>query len=339
MRTVIIPAFGLDALRFEDRPSPVPGAGQVLVGVRAVSLNYRDLMVARGQYNPKMPLPRVPCSDCAGEVLALGDGVMSVRVGDRVCGTFFQDWDTGEQTDATAKSALGGAIDGVLAEQVLLSERGVIPIPNGFSFEEAATLPCAGVTAWNAVAGWGRDFSVGGKTVLVQGTGGVSMFALQFAKALGATVLVTSGSDDKLAKALALGAEAGVNSKQSPDWDWAAWAKFQTNGVGVDLVVEVGGAGTLDQSVKAVRPGGRIALIGVLAGGTTFNPLPMMMKGVSLCGIYVGNRATFAELGRFLDGSGTRPVIDRVFAFDQFAEAFKHLESASHFGKVVIRMG
>jgi len=336
MKTVVIPAFGLDALRFEDRPSPVPGAGQVLVGVRAVSLNYRDLLVARGQYNPKMPLPRVPCSDCAGEVLAVGDGVASVRVGDRVCGTFFQDWDAGEQTDATAKSALGGAIDGVLAKQVVLNEHGVIPFPAHFSFEEAATLPCAGVTAWNAVAGWGRDFSVGGKTVLVQGTGGVSMFALQFAKAHGAKVLATSGSDEKLAKAVALGADAGVNYKTTPDW--AAWAKSMTGGVGVDLVVEVGGAGTLEQSVKAVRPGGRIALIGVLAGGSTFNPLPMMMKGVTLRGIYVGSRARFAEMARFLDGSGTRPVIDRGYPFDQFAEAFRHLEGASHFGKVVIRV-
>ncbi len=337
MRAVVIPAFGLDALKFEDRPAPVPGAGQVLVSVRAVSLNYRDLLVARGQYNPKMPLPRVPCSDCAGEVLAVGDGGTSVRAGDRVCGTFFQDWDSGEQTDATAKSALGGAIDGVLAEQVVLNERGVIPFPAHFSFEEAATLPCAGVTAWNAVAGWGRGFSAVGKTVLVQGTGGVSVFALQFAKALGAKVLATSGSDAKLAKALALGADAGVNYKTTPDW--AAWVKAQTNGVGVDLVVEVGGAGTLDQSVKAVRPGGRIALIGVLAGGSTFNPLPMMMKGVTVRGIYVGSRAVFAELTAFLVAHPIHPTIDRVFAFDQFAEAFKHLESASHFGKVVIRVG
>lgn len=336
MRAVLIPAFGLDALRFDDRPAPVPGPGQVLVGVGAVSLNYRDLLVARGQYNPKMPLPRIPCSDCAGEVLAVGEGVTSVRVGDRVCGTFFQDWDSGGQTDATAKSALGGAIDGVLAEQVVLGERGVIPVPNGFSFEEAATLPCAGVTAWNAVAGW-PGFAVAGKTVLVQGTGGVSMFALQFAQALGAKVLVTSGSDEKLVKALALGADAGANYKTTPDW--AAWTKSRTNGTGVDLVVEVGGAGTLDQSVKAVRPGGRIALIGVLAGGSTFNPLPMMMKGVTLRGIYVGSRALFADLNAHLAAHPTKPVIDRVFAFDQFAEAFEHLEAASHFGKVVIRVG
>jgi NADPH:quinone reductase-like Zn-dependent oxidoreductase len=336
MRAVVIPAFGLDSLKIEDRPAPVPGAGQVLVGVKAVSLNYRDLLVAKGQYNPKMPLPRVPCSDCAGEVLAVGEGVSSVKAGDRVCGTFFQGWESGDLTDAASKSALGGAIDGVLAEQVVLSDHGVIPFPAGFSFEEAATLPCAGVTAWNAITNW-PGFTLAGKTVLVQGTGGVSMFALQFAKALGATVLATSGNDDKLAKALALGADAGVNYKQTPDW--AAWAKSQTNGVGVDLVVEVGGAGTLEQSVKAVRAGGRIALIGVLAGGSTFNPLPMMMKGVTLRGIYVGSRATFADLNKHLAAHPTKPVIDRVFAFDQPAEAFKHLEAASHFGKVVIRVG
>lgn len=336
MRTVIIPAFGLDSLRVEDRPAPVPGAGQVLVGVKAVSLNYRDLLVAKGQYNPRMPLPRIPCSDCSGEVLAVGDGVMSVKVGDRVCGTFFQNWESGDLTDAAGKSALGAALDGVLAEQVVLSPRGVVPMPAGFTFEEAATLPCAGVTAWNAVAGW-PGFDVRGKTVLVQGTGGVSIFALQFAKALGARVLATSGNFDKLAKALALGADAGVNYKETPDW--AAWAKSLTGGAGVDLVVEVGGAGTLEQSVKAVKPGGRIALIGVLAGGSTFNPLPMMMKGVTLRGIFVGSRAQFADLNTHLAAHPAKPVIDHVFAFDQFAAAFQHLEGASHFGKVVVRVG
>lgn len=336
MRAVVLPSFGLDALKVEDRPAPVPAAGQVLVGVKAVSLNYRDLLVARGQYNPRMPRPRIPCSDCAGEVLAVGAGVESVRVGDRVCGTFFQDWQSGEMTDAAAKSALGGAIDGVLAEQVVLNESGVIRIPDYLCFEEAATLPCAGVTAWNGLRGWGMDFNAEGTTVLLQGTGGVSVFALQIAKALGMKALITSGSDDKLAKALAMGADAGVNYKTTPDW--AAWAKSQTSGVGVDLVVEVGGAGTLDQSVKAVRTGGRIALIGVLAGGSTFNPLPMMMKGVTLRGIYVGNRATFADLNRHLAAHPMKPVIDRVFDFAQSAEAFKHLEGAGHFGKVVVRV-
>jgi NADPH:quinone reductase-like Zn-dependent oxidoreductase len=334
MRTAIIPQFGLDHLTLADRPEPTPGPGQVLVAVKAVSLNYRDLLVARGQYNPRMPLPRVPCSDAAGEVLAVGDGALSVKPGDRVCGTFFQDWGDGPLTEAAGKSALGGAIDGVLAEQVLFNECGVVPIPPHLSFEEAATLPCAAVTAWNALT---TDFDPAGKTVLLQGTGGVSVFALQFAVALGAKVLITSGSDDKLKRALRMGATNGVNYIQTPDWE--KWTRLQADGVGVDLVVEVGGAGTLDRSVKATRPGGRIALIGVLAGGGGFDPLPLMMKGITLRGIYVGSRATFQAMNAAIAEHALRPVIDRVFAFDDFPAAFRHLESASHFGKVVVRVG
>ncbi len=334
MRSAIIPQFGLDHLTFADRAEPTPGPGQVLVAVKAVSLNYRDLLVTRGQYNPRMPLPRVPCSDAAGEVQAVGDTVRSVAPGDRVCGTFFQDWADGPLTDAAGKSALGGALDGVLAEQVLLNECGVAHVPPHLSYEEAATLPCAAVTAWNALT---TDFDPAGKTVLLQGTGGVSVFALQFAVALGAKVLITSGSDDKLKRALRMGAADGVNYKITPDWE--KWVRQQTNGVGVDLVVEVGGAGTLDRSVKATRPGGRIALIGVLAGGSGFDPLPLMMKGITLRGIYVGNRAMFEAMSATISKHAIRPVIDRVFDLDDYQSAFRHLESASHFGKVVIRVG
>jgi NADPH:quinone reductase-like Zn-dependent oxidoreductase len=334
MLSAIIPAFGLEHLTVVKRPDPTPGAGQVVVAVKAVSLNYRDLLVATGKYNPKMPLPRVPCSDCAGEVLAVGDNVLSVKPGDRVCGNFFQNWTAGPLTDAVAKSALGGAIDGVLAERVVLNESGVVPIPSHLSFDEAATLPCAAVTAWNALT---TDFDPAGKTVLLQGTGGVSVFALQFAVPLGAKVLITSGSDDKLARAMSVGATAGVNYKSSPEWE--KWARQQTNGEGVDLVVEVGGAGTLDRSVKATRAGGRIALIGVLAGGSTFDPLPLMMKGVTLRGIYVGSRAMFERMNAAVETHAIHPVIDRVFAFDDVREAFRHLETAGHFGKVVVRVG
>jgi NADPH:quinone reductase-like Zn-dependent oxidoreductase len=333
MKAVVIPKFGLDQLQLVQQSDPQLGPGQVLVRVRAVSLNYRDLMVVKGQYNPKMPLPRVPCSDAAGEVLAVGDNVVSVKVGDRVCGTFFQDWEDGPISDATGKSALGGALDGVLAEHVLFRERGVVAMPTGWSFEEAATLPCAAVTAWNALT---TNFAPQGKSVLVQGTGGVSLFALQFAKALGARVLITSSSDEKLARAKALGADDGVNYATTPDWE--AWARQATNGIGVDLVVEVGGAGTLDRSVKAVRTGGQIALIGVLAGGSSFNPLAMMMKSVTLRGIFVGSRHMFREMNRLLETENLRPVVDRVFAPTEFREAFLYLEQAKHFGKVVIRL-
>lgn len=333
MRAYVIPSFGLDKLTLVDRPDPSPGPGQVLVRVRAVSLNYRDLMVAKGQYNPKMPLPRVPCSDAAGEVVAVGDGVTDCKPGDRVCGIFMQGWDDGPLTDAAARSALGGDIDGVLAERVVLSATGVVPMPSHLSFEEAATLPCAAVTAWHALT---TGFDPAGKTVLLQGTGGVSVFALQFAKALGARVLITSGSDDKLARAKALGADAGTNYKTDPDWD--KWARQQTGGAGVDLVVEVGGAGTMERSIKATRHGGRIALIGVLAGGSGFNPVGLLMKGIAVQGIFVGSRAMFRSMNQLIERTKLKPVIDAVFPFEKAADAYRHLEAAGHFGKVVIKV-
>lgn len=330
MRSWVIPAFGIENLTRIDRPDPTPGPGEVLVRVRAVSLNYRDLMMVCGQYNPKLPFPRVPCSDAAGEVVAVGPDVSSVKPGDRVASCFFQDWDDGPITDAAARSALGGELDGVLAERVVLKEFGVIPIPARLSFEAAATLPCAALTAWNALT---TNYDVAGKTVLILGTGGVSIFALQFAHAKGAKVLATSGSDGKLARVLALGAAAGVNYKTTPDWD--KWAKAESNG-GVDLVVEVGGAGTLDKSVKALKPGGTIALIGVLAGGTGFNPLPLMMKSGTLRGIFVGSRAMFRAMNRFVEDTRLDPVVDRVFPFADAPAAYQHLAAAGHFGKVVI---
>jgi NADPH:quinone reductase-like Zn-dependent oxidoreductase len=328
---VIRNGFGLDNLAFEDRPDPTPGPGQVVMRTRAASLNFRDLLIAKGQYNPRLPMPRVLGSDGAGEVVAVGSGVTRYRPGDRVVSCFFQDWTDGPISDKAARSALGGERDGVLAEQVVLEEKGVVPLPEGLSFEEAATLPCAALTAWHALtlAGAGP-----GKTVLLLGTGGVSIFALQFAKALGARPLITSGHDDKLARALGLGAAAGTNYRTNPDWE--KWAREQTAGVGVDQVVEVGGAGTLDRSVKAVRVGGHVSLIGVLAGGGTFNPITVLMKAVTLQGIFVGSRAMFEDMNRVIVGKGVRPVIDRTFAFEQAADTFRYLESGSHFGKVVV---
>jgi NADPH:quinone reductase-like Zn-dependent oxidoreductase len=331
---VIRNGFGLDNLGFEDRPEPAPGPGQVAVRVRATSLNYRDLLMAKGQYNPRLPMPRVPGSDGAGEVVAVGGGVTKFKPGDRVIGCFFQDWADGPITAKAAGSALGGERDGVLAEQVVLEEKGVVPLPAGLSFEEAATLPCAALTAWHAL----KDGGAGpGKTVLLQGTGGVSVFALQFAAALGARPLITSGHDDKLARALGMGAVAGTNYRTNPDWD--KWAREQTGGVGVDQVVEVGGAGTLERSVKAARFGGHISLIGVLSGGGTFNPITVLMKAVTVQGIFVGSRSMFEDMNRFITEKGIRPVIDRVFPFDKAADAFRHLESGTHFGKVVVKVG
>ena len=325
--------FGLENLHHLDRPDPTPGPGQVLVRVRAASLNYRDLLIVKGQYNPRLAFPRVLGSDGAGEVVAVGDGVTNWKPGDRAIGCFFQNWADGPITDAAMKSSLGSDRDGVLSELVAFEQNGLVPLPAGLSFEEAATLPCAALTAWNALtrAGCGP-----GKTVLLQGTGGVSIFALQFARALGATAIITSGHDEKLARAKTLGADAGTNYRTNPDWD--KWARQQTGGAGVDIVVEVGGAGTLERSIKAVRTGGYIALIGVLTGAGSFNPMLVLMKAVTLQGVFVGSREMFAAMNATIAAKGIRPVIDRVVPFAEAGDAFRHLESGSHFGKVVVTM-
>lgn len=328
---VIQNGFVFENLVVTDRPEPAPGPRQVVVRVRAASLNYRDLMIAKGQYNPKLPLPRVLGSDGAGEVVAVGPGVTRWAVGDKVVGCFFQGWAGGPVTEAATKTALGGDRDGMIAELALLDEDGLVPLPGTLSFEEAATLPCAAVTAWHALTAGGCG---PGKTVLLQGTGGVSIFALQFAKALGARVLITSGSDDKLARALEMGADAGTNYKTAPDWD--KWARAQAGGEGVDLVVEVGGAGTLERSTRAARMGGFVALIGVLAGGAAFNPMAVLMRSITLRGIYVGSRALFEDMNRLVVGEGVRPIVDRVFPLADAVGAMRYLESGSHFGKVVV---
>jgi NADPH:quinone reductase-like Zn-dependent oxidoreductase len=326
-------AFGLENLSVVDRPDPTPGPGQVVVRVRAASLNFRDLLLARGTYNPKLAFPRVLGSDAAGEVTAVGAGVTRWKPGDRVANAFLPNWHDGPISDAVAKPTYGSDVDGVFAELIAVDAGGLVPVPDHLTFEEAATLPCAAVTAWNALTAAPTG---PGTTVLLQGTGGVSIFALQLAKALGARVLITSGHDEKLARALALGADAGTNYRTNPDWD--KWARQQTGGTGVDVVVEVGGAGTLDRSLKAVRTGGHVALIGVLAGGTAFNPIGVLMKAVRLQGVFVGSRAMFEAMNRVVTEKQIRPVIDRVFPLTDGAAAIKYLESGSHFGKVVLKM-
>jgi NADPH:quinone reductase-like Zn-dependent oxidoreductase len=334
---VIRDGFGFDHLTHEDRPDPVPSPGQVLVRVRAASLNYRDLLVARGEYNPKLPLPRVLGSDGAGEVVAVGERVTKWKPGDRVIGCFFQDWIRGQLTEKAARSALGADRDGVLAELVAFEEEGLVRVPRHLSYEEAATLPCAGVTAMHALLVAEQDNGVpAGSTVLVQGTGGVSVFALQLAKALGARVLLTTRSPTKAKRALELGADAVCVTSDTPDWD--RWAREQTGKVGVDLVVEVGGAGTMEKSLRAVRHGGDIALIGVLAGPGAFNPILAVMKGVTVLGIFVGSRDDFELLNDELSTHQIHPVIDRVFPFVEARAAFDHLASGGHVGKVVIAL-
>ncbi len=309
--------FGFDALKLVEREAPSAGPGEVVVRMRAASLNYRDLLVVRGQYNPRMPLPRVPLSDGAGEVVEVGAGVNEWKTGDRVAGCFFQDWAAGPLTDRAAKSALGGAIDGVAAELAAFRREGLVRVPGHLSWQEAATLPCAALT------------------VLTLGTGGVSLFALQFAKLAGARVIITSGQDDKLARALELGADAGINYRSQPEWDRRV--RELTGGEGVDQVVELGGAGTLPLSMRAVRTGGRINLIGVLSGAAgEVNPLPAVMRGLTMQGIYVGSRAMFEVMNRALELHKVHPVIDRSFAWQDLPSALSYMESAQHLGKIVL---
>jgi NADPH:quinone reductase-like Zn-dependent oxidoreductase len=325
--------FGIDNLKPMERPDPKPGAGQVLLKMRAWSLNFRDLMLVKGLYNPKLRLPFIPLSDGVGEIVAAGEGVTRVKAGDRVAGIFMQKWIEGEPSEAKGKSALGGAIPGLLAEYVVLDQEGVVQVPAHLTDEEAATLPCAAVTAWHALVAAGGVQA--GDTVLTQGTGGVSLFAVQFARLLGARVIATSSSDAKLARVKQLGAAEGINYKTIPEW--GKRVRELTDGIGVDHVVEVGGAGTLGESLTAVRMGGRISLIGVLSGVGQVNPLPILMKNVRVQGIFVGSRVMFEAMNKAIAQHRLQPVVDRVFAFDEVQAALRHMESGAHFGKIVIK--
>jgi len=331
MRAGQISSFGVDSLEFVERPALQPAPGEVLVRVHAISFNYRDLMVVKGLYNPKMKLPRIPCSDGAGVISAVGEGVTQWKQGDRVAGIFMQNWLDGPLTPAKSIGALGGDIDGMLAEYVVLKETGLVRLPAHLSSEEAATLPCAAVTAWNALA-------IGnvkpGATVLILGTGGVSIFALQFARLMGARVLGVSSSSDKLARACSLGLAAGLNYREDPDWD--RWALDQTGGEGVDLVVEVGGLGTLPRSLKALRTGGIIAQIGVLTGTSEPLPLPLILhKQARIQGIYVGSRRDFEEMNNAIALAALRPVYES-FPWSQARDVLARMEAAGHFGKLVL---
>jgi NADPH:quinone reductase-like Zn-dependent oxidoreductase len=323
---------GIEAVQAGERPDPKPGSGEILIKVRAVSLNYRDLAVARGGYGKGVKENVIPCSDGAGEVMDIGPGVTRVAVGDRVAGIFMQSWLSGGSSEEKAQSAMGGAIDGMLAEQVVLHQDGVVKFPDHLTYEEAATLPCAAVTAWNALAFTGNLRA--GENVLIQGTGGVSIFALQFSKLFGARVIGTSSSDDKLARAATFGLDDGINYRTTPDWEKPA---RQLTGTGVDHIVEVGGAGTLEKSMKAVRYGGTITLIGVLTGGSgEVNPRLILMRNIRLQGIYVGSREMFEAMNRAIALHKLRPVVDRVFPFAEAPAAYQHMESGAHFGKIVI---
>ena len=326
---------GIDALALVDRPEPKPTAGQVLIQVKATSLNYRDLLVAAGSYGAGQKYPLIPLSDGAGEVVAVGEGVTRVKIGDRVAGIFFQDWIYGSLTKEKMKSDLGGGINGMLAEYVVLHQDGLVILPHHLSYVEGATLPCAAVTAWHGLVTKGNIRA--GDSILLLGTGGVSIFALQFAKIHGARAIITSSSDEKLAQAKQLGADETINYKTTPDWEKQVYQL--SDRTGVDHVVEVGGAGTLPKSLQAVRIGGRISLIGVLSGrGNEIDPMPILFKSLTVQGIYVGSREIFEAMNQAMQQHQIKPIIDRVFPFTEAREAYHYLKSAAHFGKVVISL-
>lgn len=324
---------GFDALTAVERPNLTPKAGEVLVRVRAVSLNYRDLIVLRGAKARKQPL--IPVSDGAGEVIAVGAGVTRLRAGDRVAAAFFPNWQSGLLSDAHHASALGGGQDGMLAEQVVLPEHACLKLPAAVSFAAAATLPCAGVTAYHAL--FHAASLKPGQTVLLQGTGGVSIFCLQLARAAGAQVIITSSSADKRARAQKLGAAHTLDYKADPKWGESA--KQLTQGQGVDLVVDVGGPDTFDQSVAALRYGGSMSILGVLTGTQgKINTYAVFHKMLRVAGVYVGSIAMFEELLAALEHNRIEPVIDRSFRFEEARAAYEYLASAQHFGKVVITL-
>lgn len=335
MKAYSLKAFGLDQLALGDQPEPTPGPRQVLLKMRAASLNYRDLLMVKGQYNPKQPLPLVPLSDGVGEVVALGEGVERVAEGDRVCPIFAQGWLSGEPTKAKIRTTLGGPLHGTLTEYMVVDAESVVRVPKHLTDAEAASLPCAAVTAWSALVTLSGVKP--GDVVLTQGTGGVSIFAVQVAKMLGARVIATSSSPAKLERVLELGASDGINYVKTPDWGKAA--KGLTGGDGVDHVIEVGGGKTLEQSLRAVRPGGTISIIGVLSGiATDLNLLPILMQNIRLQGVLVGHRESFEALSRAITVSQLRPVIDRVFPYSEALAALRHLESGAHFGKICIQI-
>jgi NADPH:quinone reductase-like Zn-dependent oxidoreductase len=324
----------LDGLAMVVRDQPRPGPGQVLVRVRATTLNFRDLAVVTGNYfGGSVKRDLIPLSDGAGEVAEIGEGVTRFAVGNRVAGTFFQTWVDGRPPRMLA--ALGSPLDGMLAEYVVLHEDGLVAVPEHLGWEQAAALPCAGVTAWNALMV--HDRVRPGETVLLLGTGGVSILALQFARLAGARVIITSGSDEKLERARAMGADAGINYKRTPAWDAAVLE--HTVGAGVDHVVEVGGAGTLARSINATGFGGQVSLIGVLSGreGDT-SPHGLMLKSARMQGIFVGNRVMFEGMIRAITLNGVQPVVDRAFPFDEARQAFELMAAGGHFGKIAITL-
>jgi NADPH:quinone reductase-like Zn-dependent oxidoreductase len=333
MRRYEFASFGLDQLKIVERDDPRPGPGEVVLDVEAFSLNYRDLLVVKGSYNPNITLPATPASDAAGTIAATGEGVSRIRSGDRVMTHFISDWIDGPFEKRYVGSTLGVPGPGVAAEKVLLPERAVVRTPKGSDAVSASTLPIAALTAWNALVTEGRLSP--DQWVLTLGTGGVSVFVIQIAKAMGARVIVTSSSDEKLERARALGADVGINYKKSPRWDKDVLDA--TKGQGADIVVETGGIGTMSTSLKAARAAGLVAVLGGVTGLTgEVNIAPLTMKRLRVLGILVDSRANFEKLVSFLDEHPLKPAIDRTFPFEELPAALRHMEAGAHFGKIVV---
>jgi NADPH:quinone reductase-like Zn-dependent oxidoreductase len=335
MRRYELPAFGLDQLKLTERDDPAPGPGEVVLDVEAFSLNYRDLLVVKGSYNPNIALPAVPASDAAGTIAAVGEGVTRVRPGDRVMTHFIADWIDGPFQKRYVASTLGVPGPGVAAEKVLLPERAVLKSPGKLDAASASTLPIAALTAWNALVTEGRVSP--DQWVLTLGTGGVSVFTIQIGKALGAKVIVTSSSDEKLERARSLGADVGINYRKNPRWDKDVLDA--TKGQGADIVVETGGIATMSASLKAARAGGLVAVLGGVTGlSGEINIAPLTMKRLRVIGILVDSRANFEKLVAFLEEHPLEPAIDRRFPFDRLPDALRHMEAGAHFGKIVVEV-
>lgn len=333
-QAVVFEKFGLEHLKTVERDPGPPGPGEVRIKVRATSLNYRDYLMVMGLYNPRLEMPLIPLSDGAGEVVEVGQGVTGLTIGDRVCSTMIPDWESGEADDSLFKSTLGGPAMGLLCTEQTLPERALMKIPDWCSYQEAACLPVAGLTAWRAL----NEANIGaGSKVLLLGTGGVSIMALGIAQALGAESVITSSSDEKLKRAAELGANHCINYKTHPKWAKEVQAIYPS---GVDAVVEVGGVGTFDQSAKAVKFGGCISLIGVLSHTEKpVNLTAILMRNIKVQGILVGSREHFAQYLAFLEKNQIKPCIDKVFTgLNSAPEAFKLMASGGHFGKIVIEI-
>ena len=334
MKVFEIQEFGIDKLALVDRPQPTPGPGQALVRMLAASLNYRDYMMVLGAYNPRLKRPLVPLSDGVGIVEEVGSGVTRLKKGDRVAAAFFPKWIEGPPSKEKITTALGGSVDGMAAEYAVFSEDALVQAPASLTDEQVAALPCAAVTAWHAL--FGHAGNVPGDTILLQGTGGVSIFALQFAKLAGFRTIITSSSDDKLALARQLGADETINYKTTPAWDEAA--RKLTGGVGVDHIIEVGGSNTLALSMKALRIHGAISVIGVLSGAdAAIAPTSLLVLSARVQGIFVGSRSMFEQMNKAIELHKVKPVVDKTFAFAELKQALLYMESQQHFGKICLK--